>query len=224
MRHLSLSHRRCNLWRSLDHRQPAANPGRYVAAHDLVIALADAIVLERPVHLPRRRQQVLLLARGRRQLYLPRRRERALVLARVRRHTYLPRRQEQVLLIVQGRCRLYLRRQHPLLPPPTLLREMPTNSVMVTHHSHHGSAHDESTVLVVFAGLMAPRLPIHRSTFSAGGDIGPTLPANLLVMAGIRPGRGILLLLVLLEALFWTQFSWLKTSLLFVFLSFGSFG
>ncbi len=71
---------------------------------------------------------------------------------------------------------------------------------MVTHHSHHGSAHDESTILVVFADVMAPGLPIHRSTFSVGGDIGPALPTNLLVMAGIRPGRGILLLPVLLEA------------------------
>ncbi len=57
---------------------------------------------------------------------------------------------------------------------------MPTNSVMVTHHSHHGSTHDESTVLIVFADVMAPRLPIHRSTFSAGGNIGPALPMNLL--------------------------------------------
>ncbi len=57
---------------------------------------------------------------------------------------------------------------------------MPINSVMVTHQSHHGSAHNESTVLVVFADVMAPRLPIHRSTFSAGGDIGPVLPTNLL--------------------------------------------
>jgi hypothetical protein len=66
--------------------------------------------------------------------------------------------------------------------------------MMVTHHSHHGSARNESTVLIVFANVMAPGLPIHRSTFSAGGNIGPVLPTNLLVMAGIRPGRGILLL------------------------------
>jgi hypothetical protein len=65
-RHLSSSHRRLNLWWSLDHRQPTANPGRYVPAHDLVIALANAIVLECPVLLPMWQQQVLLLAWGRR--------------------------------------------------------------------------------------------------------------------------------------------------------------
>ncbi len=57
---------------------------------------------------------------------------------------------------------------------------MPTNSVMVTHHSHHGSAHNKIIVLVMFANVMAPGLPIHRSTFSAGGNIGPVLPTNLL--------------------------------------------
>jgi hypothetical protein len=81
MRHLSSSHPRLNLWRSLDHWQPMANPGWYVAVRDLVVALADAIVLKRPVLLPRRQQQVLLLARGRRRTYLPRRREQVLLLA-----------------------------------------------------------------------------------------------------------------------------------------------
>ena len=55
---------------------------------------------------------------------------------------------------------------------------MPINSVSVTHHSHHGSAHDDITVLDVLVVVMAPGLPIYRSTFSAGGDIGPVLPTN----------------------------------------------
>ena len=91
--------------------------------------------------------------------------------------------------------------------------------MMVTHQSHHGSTHDKSSILVVLANVMAPGLPIHRSTFSApGGDIGPALPITLLAMAGNRRGEeGILLLLVPLEPLFWRQFSWLKATLLFVF-------
>jgi hypothetical protein len=86
---------------------------------------------------------------------------------------------------------------------------------MLTNQSHHGSAHDNITVLVVLAVVMAPGLPIYRSTFSAGGDIGPVFPPNLHVMAGNR--GGVLLLLVPLEALLWRQFSWMKASLLFVF-------
>ena len=65
-----------------------------------------------------------------------------------------------------------------------------TSSVMLTNQSHHGSAHDDITVLVVLAVVMAPGLPIYRSTFSADGDIGPVLPTNQFVMAGIRTGGG----------------------------------
>jgi hypothetical protein len=101
---------------------------------------------------------------------------------------------------------------------------MPTNSVMVTHHSHHGSAHNESTVLVVFTNFMAPGLPIYRSTFSVGGNISPMLPTNLHVMAGIRPGRGILLLPGSFGSTFQETIFLVKGYLLFVFLSFGSFG
>jgi hypothetical protein len=61
---------------------------------------------------------------------------------------------------------------------------------MVTNQSHHTSVHDDITVLVVLAVVMAPGLPIYRSTFSAGGDIGPVLPTNLHVMAGNRRGEG----------------------------------
>jgi hypothetical protein len=61
---------------------------------------------------------------------------------------------------------------------------------MLTNQSHHGSAHDDITILVVLAVVMAPGLLIYRNTFSAGGDIGPVLPTNLLVMAGIRTGGG----------------------------------
>jgi hypothetical protein len=38
----------------------------------------------------------------------------------------------------------------------------------------------------MLAAAMAPGLPIHRSIFFAGGDIGPALPTNLLVMDGIK--------------------------------------
>jgi hypothetical protein len=93
-----------------------------------------------------------------------------------------------------------------------------TSSVMLTNQSHHGSAHDDITVLVVLAVVMAPGLPIYRSTFSAGGggDICPVFPTNLHVMAGNR-GGGFYCFLFLWKALFWRQFSWLKASLLFVF-------
>ncbi len=60
---------------------------------------------------------------------------------------------------------------------------------MVTNQSHYGSAHGGISVLVVLAVVMAPGLPIYRSTFSADGDIGPMLPTNLHVMAGNRGGR-----------------------------------
>jgi hypothetical protein len=60
---------------------------------------------------------------------------------------------------------------------------------MVTNQSHHTSVHDDITVLVVLAVVMAPGLPVYRSTFSAGGDIGPVLPTNLHVMAGNRGGE-----------------------------------
>jgi hypothetical protein len=62
-------------------------------------------------------------------------------------------------------------------------------SVMVTNQSHHRSVHNNITVLVVLAVVMAPGLPIYRSTFSAGGDIGPVLSTNLHVKAGNRGGE-----------------------------------
>ncbi len=37
-----------------------------------------------------------------------------------------------------------------------------------------------ANLVAVLATAMAPRLPIHRSTFFTGGDIGPVLPTNLL--------------------------------------------
>ncbi len=63
-----------------------------------------------------------------------------------------------------------------------------THCVMMTHQSHHRSACNGSTVLVILTNVMAPGLPIYRSTFSAGGDIGPMLPTNLHVMAGNKRG------------------------------------
>jgi hypothetical protein len=61
---------------------------------------------------------------------------------------------------------------------------------MVTNQSHHGSAHNNISVLIVLAVVMAPGLPIYRSTFLMDGNIGPVLPTNLHVMAGNRGGRG----------------------------------
>ena len=56
---------------------------------------------------------------------------------------------------------------------------------------HHGSAHDASHVLVVYASVTALVLPIKWSLFFAGDVIGLALPTNLLVMVGImRGGRG----------------------------------
>jgi hypothetical protein len=86
--------------------------------------------------------------------------------------------------------------------------------------------HVAAAVLVaVLAAAMAPGLPILRSTFFAGGDIGPALPTNLLRMDGLKRTWGNLLLpvlleapgrfccfLVLLEALFGRQFSWWKVT------------
>ena len=60
---------------------------------------------------------------------------------------------------------------------------------------HHGSAHDASHHLVVYAGVMALVLPIKWSLFFAGDVIGLALPTNLLVMDGIKRGeRGLTLL------------------------------
>ncbi len=63
---------------------------------------------------------------------------------------------------------------------------MPIHSKWVDLLLHCGSAHDASSVLIAFAVAMALELPIHRSIFFAGGDIGPALPTNLLVMDGIK--------------------------------------
>ncbi len=57
---------------------------------------------------------------------------------------------------------------------------MPIHSKCVDLLLHRGSACDASSVLIVFAVTMALGLPIHRSAFFAGGDIGPGLPTNLL--------------------------------------------
>ena len=60
-----------------------------------------------------------------------------------------------------------------------LWRELlPIHFVFVIHH--HRSAHDANTNLIVLDNVMAPRLPINRSTFFAGGNIGPAPPTNLL--------------------------------------------
>ena len=57
---------------------------------------------------------------------------------------------------------------------------MPIHSKRVDLLLHRGSARDASSILIAFAVAMALGLPIHRSAFLAGGDIGPGLPTNLL--------------------------------------------
>ncbi len=64
----------------------------------------------------------------------------------------------------------------------------PIHSVLVIHH--HRSAHDASTNLIVLANVMAPELPIHRSTYFAGGNIGPAHLTNLLRIYGLKRWRG----------------------------------
>jgi hypothetical protein len=100
----------------------------------------------------------------------------------------LPRWGEQPHLVAQW-CHLRPSRGHPLLPPTYPLSSVsryfylwgegpPIHFVLVIHH--HRSAHDASTNFVVLANVMAPGLPIHRSTFFVGGVIGPEPPTNLL--------------------------------------------
>jgi hypothetical protein len=70
---------------------------------------------------------------------------------------------------------------------------------------HHGSAHDASHVLVVYASVMALVLSIKWSLFFVDNVIGLALPANLLVMDGIKQGgRGDFV------SRSTTVFSWLK--------------
>jgi hypothetical protein len=100
---------------------------------------------------------------------------------------------------------------------------MPIHSVTDDLLFHHGSAHNEITILVVFANITAHRLPIHRSTFSVGGNTSPALPTNLLVMAGIRRGGWDSLSSCSFGGTFWETIFLVEGYLLFVFLSFGSF-
>jgi hypothetical protein len=89
----------------------------------------------------------------------------------------------------------------------------------------------------MLAAAMAPGLPIHRSTFFAGGNIGPVLPTNLLRMDELKQTWGdfvascsfggtwaILLLPGSFGSTFWETIFLVEAYLLFVFLSFGSFG
>jgi hypothetical protein len=88
----------------------------------------------------------------------------------------------------------------------------------------------------VLAGDIGPEPPIHRSTFFAGGNIGPVSHPIHFEWMGLSGGGdivascsfggtwGILLLLVLLKAFFWETIFLVKGYLLYVFLSFGSFG
>ena len=97
-------------------------------------------------------------------------------------------------------------RWHRLLPPSYPLLFLVTRYVLHQGegppiHSkcllHHGSAHDTSHVLIVYASVMALVFPIKWSFFFAGNVIGLALPTNLLVMDRIkRRGEGILFLVL----------------------------
>ena len=62
---------------------------------------------------------------------------------------------------------------------------------------HNGSARDASDALFGSAGVMALVLPITQILCSSGDDIGLALPTNLLVMDGLKPGGGDILVFVL---------------------------
>ena len=58
----------------------------------------------------------------------------------------------------------------------------------MTNPRWHAVAAD---LVVVLAAAMAPGLPIHRSTFFAGGNIGLPLPTNLLGIYGLNRGDSV---------------------------------
>jgi hypothetical protein len=149
----------------LKRRQPSHTFQRHADVNGLVAAMAAATSLMRPVLLMRRFPPNPLTSLGG----------------------------------LQNCHRLRPPRRHHIPPPfnpfplgvlvlHTLREGMPIHSVTVDFLFHHGSTHEESTVLVMFADVMAHGILIHRITFSVGGNTGPALPTNLLVMAGIRWG------------------------------------
>jgi hypothetical protein len=152
---------------------PPTNSGRYANVPDLLIALVAATVLAHPVVLTRSYPLTHTQCWG----------------GFLRQLRPLPRWREQPHLVAQWCHHLRPSRRHPLLPPsytlPSVARYFylqgegpPIHFVLVIHHHRSRSAHDASTNLVVLADVMAPGLPIHRSTFFVGGVIGPVLPIN----------------------------------------------
>jgi hypothetical protein len=67
---------------------------------------------------------------------------------------------------------------------------MPIHSRCVDLLLHHGSTRDASSILIVFADVMALVLPIKQGLFFAGDVIGLALPTNLLGMDGLKQGGG----------------------------------
>jgi hypothetical protein len=105
---------------------------------------------------------------------------------------------KQPLLIALRCCPLHPTQRHLILPPsshPTLLGSqslrqegMPIHSRRVDLLLHRRSARDASSVLIVFANVMAFVLPIKRGLFFASNVIGLALPTNLLGMDGLKQG------------------------------------
>jgi hypothetical protein len=163
------------LWhRWLYHHLPTmANSGWYANAPDLIIVLVTATILKRPALLTR--------------FYFPTLTQRWGGFLHQLRPLLSWR--EQPHLVAQWCRHLQPCQQHPLLPPSYPLpfvarylflwgKGLPIHSVLVARLCHHGSTHNASTVLVVLANVMAPGLPIHKSTFFVGGVIGLMLPIN----------------------------------------------
>jgi hypothetical protein len=66
----------------------------------------------------------------------------------------------------------------PFVQSLSLLHHCLARQLRLTANSRRHVA--AANLVVVLAAAMTPGLPIHRSTFFVGGDIGPALPTNLL--------------------------------------------
>ncbi len=56
--------------------------------------------------------------------------------------------------------------------------------------ANSGRHANATNLIAMLAVAMAPGLPIHRSTFFAGSDIGPALPINILRMDRLKRWMG----------------------------------
>ena len=87
------------------------------------------------------------------------------------------------------------RRHQPRAPNPTCDEALPSHphpmlggTSTPTIESHHGSAHDDITVLVVLAVVMAPGLPIYRSISQRAATSAPCSQPIYMSWLGIGGG------------------------------------